>query len=141
MWYSDFVDLINKAIELNKSNRQLDYIKEAIDILSVKTFLEEYGTVNINIGRRTGKTKYIMNHVRENDCIVLPSPNIKVKIYGKGNHYNFIYLNDLFSDENLPKYDRVYVELTNFFDTFKLDRVYERLAKHPDQTFVILGEK
>ena len=52
--------------------------------IGASNYVREFRTVHISMGRRIGKTHYILNHYRHSDLIVVPNESAKVAYSRRG---------------------------------------------------------
>lgn len=52
--------------------------------IGASNYVREFRTIHINMGRRIGKTHYILNHYREHDLIIVHDEQMKYHLNGCG---------------------------------------------------------
>lgn len=137
-----FQNMLNQAIQLNKQLRQRERVCEIKKLISVGTYLREFGTVQLNIGRHTGKTFFLQNLVPPGSLIIFENyvsdDTIKVcRAHGSV----VLTMSELMKKDtpiNLDFHD-VFVDDFSWFDQKKTIAFYEKIAKNCDQTVVLLG--
>lgn len=72
---SDFDNLVNLAVNINLSNRS----KMNHQLLESCRFFPEFATVHINPGRRTGKTRYIIDHADKESLVIFGPSNTPIR--------------------------------------------------------------
>jgi len=76
---NEFQYLVDGLILLNKKNRMSDLKKQSSSL----NYLMSYCTVHVDIGRKIGKTSYIINNAKSTDLIIVPTPDFKDDIVYK----------------------------------------------------------
>ena len=98
----------------------------------------EFSTLHIDIGRRTGKTRYI-NKVASNDdlCVVIISRRSASILYKDCHLMTRSDLKKCIANESCPVKTMIFVDEPALFGN--LDIVYEAFDKNFDETFILLG--
>lgn len=76
-----FFRLVDDAVALN-IEEQLKFEKDK-GLMAAAHWLEEFGTVNINIGRAVGKTRYIQARMKPCDLVIVPLEQDVKEYYSK----------------------------------------------------------
>ena len=133
--------VVNAAIELN-ANRRNEHLAQ---MLSARQYAEEYGTIQINAGRMTGKTHYIVDQAGDNDLIIVA--NHHAREWYQMNGHQHVYLFDDFVSKFITlrlkayKYDRIWVDepRLSLNGPRDLENMYRATAENPNQTYIFLG--
>ncbi len=130
--HNHFENIIDNLVVLNRQNRQKynkgDYVYD--------TYIKNYCTVIVDIGRKTGKTHYIKQHVKSADAIIVLSNAMKDQYKGTKA--------DVFSTGQIPakkpsNHKIIYIDNATFM-TKIMNLIYEKFAAPvEDQTFILLG--
>ena len=135
-----FENIVNLAREYNYSNRSV----EAESCSDVVRYYSMYCTVHVNVGRGSGKTKYIVDNAEKNDVIFTFSQNSKKTFSELSKTKN------IFCDVrecvglDLEDIDFVYVDEPKiclekyFYNIFDIYRLFRSTKK--EITFILLGE-
>lgn len=138
-----FSSLVDDAIQLNRDHRELQYVKDTVNNLSPAQFLMEFGTVAVNIGRRTGKTSYIIDNALSKDLIIVSSMDIARNIKRLTNATVIVSNGEIGLKHNIKphaRFDVIYLdEPTMIFSKISKNYLYDFLAVDCDQLFVLLG--
>jgi len=87
-------ELIELAIKSQDKNIEIAKNNDLDKLLHPSHYIRELKTVHLNIGRRTGKTQYIIDHATENDVVMGFNSN---PIYMEG--LKAAYVSSLFKHE------------------------------------------
>lgn len=139
--YKDFENILFKLIELNHQNRDG---KEARIMLSPQQWAYEYGTINCNIGRQTGKTRFITENCTVNDVIIVPNHQMKKQYLQYNVHAKLMTAAELMREQteriHRLEFDTIYVDEPFFvFNQIKPALFYDALVHGYGQTFIFLG--
>ena len=133
-----FEDLLDELIKFNQNNRKNK------DLFDNESYLREYCTVRLDIGRQIGKSSYIKNHIKDNDALIVLSYDLYENYTGhKGS--GFI-LDKLMNGEYTGTHTIIW------FDNFSCchyhgqkvkdveNKIYKDFANPKiEQTFIFLG--
>ena len=130
----DFETLVSVAINLNKKRRE-----NLLDIklmLSNLHYAREYCTVTINLGRMTGKTRYIKRYARKGDVVILHD-------YRQASHWEdfktcLVFANGTIVDR-CGKDAIIWVDNASLFSKENLLEITRAYCSRQDVTFVFLG--
>ena len=136
----NYPELVDAAIAANLANRKAG--TDIAEFMGIANYLREFATVRIDIGRAVGKTKYIIDHARPWDIIVVPNRCTLDSCYRTSCCPVFVangsYAFDRLRGRRLaPRI--IYVDEPGHIDQRNLRELYHTFAAHPDQTFVLLG--
>ena len=145
-----YSELLDAAISVNKQNRAGKLTVRGIPDyhgMSRVQYASEFCTVKLDIGRGVGKTKYIADHARPWDVVVIPNTIWRRDgIFGHAADRNIL----IVTGEEVERGDRwrgchdqvprtIYIDEVEGISPRQLDAVYYTFAHHPDQTFILLG--
>ncbi|MFA6199219.1 MAG: hypothetical protein WC679_02270 [Bacteroidales bacterium] len=141
---TEFFDLVDIAIRLNKQNRKDEYKH----ILTIKQYFVEFCSLRISVGRQVGSTSYIKAHSNKNS-IIISDKLIRRCDYKQCEYAHFLSFNDFntslgiklrgYSMDNI---DTVYIDNAYFMSKQQIENMYEVMTicyKSKDITFVFLG--
>uniref|UniRef100_UPI00261DEEA2 hypothetical protein n=1 Tax=Flavobacterium sp. TaxID=239 RepID=UPI00261DEEA2 len=137
---SDFFDLVDLTIKINKNNRNI----EASYLLPLDTYYHEYCSIDINLGRQTGKTSYIKSHANFNSLVISHRITDKTKKnYMYCSHHHLNENSNAFRGISLRHIDTVYIDEGSFLSKQQRKNLYANIAicsnHKKDITFVFLG--
>lgn len=116
--------------------------------MPVDHYAMEFGTVQVDIGRRAGKTEYITRNAKPGDLIVTFNALVKRDLEeAMKREVEIVTANKLIQDLHRMRgdifrntYARIYVDEPSLvFRDISRDELYSKLAKNYHQTFVLLG--
>lgn len=141
-------------IDFNKIKRPI--FSSSYEHLGPSAYAREHQTIHCNMGRRTGKTSYILEHATSSDLIVVHSESRRRDINSEIRaRVQVIRSEELITMqrqvicceackrpyENVRVYDNIWVDEPELcFREVNLTRLYNVLAYNPEQTFILLGE-
>ncbi|HBD93009.1 MAG TPA: hypothetical protein DC057_02425 [Spirochaetia bacterium] len=128
---NDFFNVVDQLIELNKQNRNTT-AKKYLDEIS---YLKQYCTIIVDIGRNVGKTTYIRSRAKENDLIIVSS---MFSIIGTKSHQEILYNQTSFRNNG---YETIYIdEPKRCFAELNFDEFLQRIVNSKlEQTIICLG--
>ena len=138
-----FANLVNAAIEANRYART-HYKNEIVFMENPISWMMDNCTVKIDIGRATGKTKYIIDNATEWDVIVATGVSadiIKRKTFGKHVHIhnNFnSFVGRSYGNTNIVYIDEPSRFLTDYCTEFAFYSLFTKADMYKI-TFVLLG--
>ena len=143
-----FEDVVNLAIAENKRSRKTNGMEKVWrQHVSISSYFKDRCTIHIDVGRSTGKTKYIADHATGKDIVITSSLVGKELLLNKGLGIR-IFSNllpiqqergkDRFKDVEFVYMDEPHLFLRN--QHCEMSDIYELFAKSDDPTFVLLGE-
>jgi hypothetical protein len=135
--------LIDELILLNKRNRTQD-LKSMSSPLN---YLMSFCTIHVDVGRRVGKTSYILDNANNNDLIIIPNPNFKNdRIYEWRENINLVTASNIenFTKEHFKNWDHklIYVDEPRICYQYisPIALFSWILDKKVEQTIIMLGE-
>lgn len=146
----NYSELLDAVISVNKQNRAGNLTLRGVPDyrgMSRVQYAAEFCTVRLDIGQGVGKTKYIADHARPWDVVVVPNTIwFRDGLLGHALDRNI----PIVTGEELDRAERwrgrnaevprmVYVDEPSRLTPRQLDTLYYTFAHHPDQTFVLLG--
>jgi len=142
-----FEQIVQQAVAENKANRARlgGFLSQTAKGMRKSEYAREFCTVAISLGRATGKTKFILNNARPWDIIITSIEPERRRLQQDYVQCEVLTANDFRHDPYLwrgrkPITPRtIYIDEASRLDPRALDVIYEVLAQHPDQTFVLLG--
>lgn len=138
-----FEQIVQQAIAENKNNRAR--LKEHAEGMRKVEYARELCTVAVNLGRAVGKTRFILNNACPWDIVITSVEPERRRLQQDYVQCEVLTANDFRHDPYLwrgrkPIIPRtIYIDEASRLDPRALDVIYEVLAQHPDQTFVLLG--
>jgi len=139
--YNKFHQLVDQLIELNHVKRIRERILRGIpDDIYLLSYLKEFCTIRVDIGRRTGKTSYIIKRANENSLVIVCNQKEKNRLLGTlKNDTNIVTYSEVethrFRGHN-KVYDFIFID---DIDAINLFLIYNTFGKDKSQTFVIFG--
>lgn len=143
--YIDYFNLVDSLIKLNKENRKNRNIRrEDYDLIS---YLREFCTVKLDIGRITGKTSYIINRATKNDIVIVSRMLIQKRMFDKKCESYVYTINDILGRRyKIKNYNNIFVDDFSYITInpekkeYILRELYYFLGNSSiDQTFILLG--
>jgi hypothetical protein len=133
--------LINQLIALNHKNRE-SISEDTIKALPVDSFCREYCTVKIDIGRQTGKSKYIHANSDKKTLIVVRKHDHRREYLES--QALVLTVNEIISGRHLakPPFETIYFDEPAFLfrGQYEIDQIYHLLSRPLiRQTFIHLG--
>lgn len=142
-----FTNLLDHALAVNRDMRKAHV--EHRQYLSATQYAREFCTVQLDIGRAVGKSTYIAQHAEPSDMVICSN-------YNSMWHFERITLGyrakfELATLDNFRNPERfrgrrqsdlrrtIWIDDASYATERDLAIIYETLAGHPSQTFVLLG--
>jgi hypothetical protein len=143
-----FEDVVNLAIAENKRSRETNGMEKTWrKHVSVSSYFKDRCTIHIDIGRATGKTKYIANHATGKDIIITYSSVGKELLLEKGLGIKiFSNLESIQQERGKNSFrdiEFVYIDEPHLFlrnQHCEMVDIYGLFAGSDNPTFVLLGE-
>jgi len=143
----EFDTLVDYMIALNKTQRAK--IGPVDIMLGLAGYHMDFSTVHCNLGRRVGKTTYIVNRAGPKDLIILPTESM-LRFYKDNTTSNIMTASavaripETFRGLRIPyllNFYNIYVDEPALCSKYltKSD-LYRNLSRSQDQTFILLGE-
>lgn len=140
---NEYQDIYDTAIEANKKARLESF--DEFGHMPVQYYRQEFATVSINLGRRTGKTFYINYKNEYNSDIILT----RYSGYSRNDDYshcvNLFNLGDNFDINRelkgiqFNKFNNIWVDDASMINPRILDEVLWYLYRYKNQTVIMLG--
>lgn len=141
-----FEHLVLAAVADNKENRRR--LADQTQGMNSTDYAIEFCTVAINIGRGTGKTKYILDNAKPWDLVIVHNHREAQRILAMKRPVTRDPL--IMSAEEYVEHGRwrgqqqptprtIYIDDASRLSRRLLDILYCTVPKHPDQTFILLG--
>ncbi|MGO1069225.1 hypothetical protein [Lysobacter sp. CA199] len=135
--YADFLDFLTVANETFRASLQ----PHVRGLYHPKDWARHHCTVQLDIGRRCGKTRYIQERADRSSLVVVPNRAMASALH-PGRKYPTVAAGDLRRwMRDRPKPARVFIDEPRYvFERLPAESLYELLADASiDQTFVLLG--
>ena len=141
---NNFHQLVDDLVRINKETRH--NLKNLVMDITMTQYATEVATVHCNIGRRTGKTSYIISRAKPTDLVIVHNDMVirsmypsSINVLTSSSVYSFM---DQLRGKRVRIYpSTIYIDEPRLCSSYKpLFEIYSLLAKSPDQTFVLLGE-
>lgn len=141
-----FEHLVLAAVADNKENRRR--LAEQMQGMNSTDYAIEFCTVAINIGRGTGKTKYILDNAKPWDLVIAHNYRESQRILAMKRPITrdlLIMSAEEYVDSarwrgrQQPTPRNIYIDEASRISRRLLDELYCTVPKHPDQTFILLG--
>lgn len=139
---NEFGYLIDALVSLNIRNRGL-VPKGRLTPLQQ---LFDHETVHVNIGRATGKTEYILSHIKECDLLVAPN-QYSAKMYneklGFNDNIKIVYRNEDLDFSDTGKFKTMYIDEPRLcFRNIRKEVLYDYFYNNSveGQLILMLGE-
>jgi hypothetical protein len=137
--FDDFSETVDKLVALNIA-RRASFGNEIIPAFGNTYWASEFCTVHVDIGRRSGKSRYIGTRATK-DAIVIIHLMSLVK-----HHPAYKAAAGVFTKEQILSgaardltFSMVYIDEPGFFDHEELRSIYQSLSG-TERTFVLLGK-
>lgn len=148
--YFNFRDAIDSLISISIENRKsIENLDQLNDSIYPSIFAREFKTVHCNIGRRTGKSRYIAERASPSDIIICHNEIIKRELYSnsKAQVITAGFLRDkLLSKTWIPNRKDIYVDepflCIGVLSPYSINEwLYDMFNDKNDnlQTFILLG--
>jgi hypothetical protein len=133
-----FEKIINKVL---KANLQLQQQMQQFRVnMSISTFAREFQTVHISIGRRSGKTTYIINNAKCSDVVLVQNYYMK-KIYPYSFRKNIIDINAFYCNAcnykgllEIDMPETIWIDSVQYVDYSKLyNAISDIYSKSPNR--------
>lgn len=138
--FTRYADLLDSLIAANETLRAA-LPPDLRGLYSAKDWARHHCTVQLDIGRRCGKTQYIQERADRSSLVVVPSRAMGSALH-PGRKYPTVAAGDLRRwMRDRPKPMRVFIDEPRYvFERLPAESLYELLADaSSDQTFVLLG--
>lgn len=129
---NNFEDFVDYAISLNERLRNSDKILK--EHMSPLHYAHEFCTIHLNIGRQSGKTKYIIDNATETDLVIvqnhyhaidLKQNGCKAKVVGSTN-FNYELSERNRGLKNLTAINRVFIDEPKLcFENVTKENIFE----------------
>lgn len=140
-----FYTLVDYMISFNKELR----VAIAQETMGAATYAKECMTVRCNIGRRSGKTQYIIDRAGPDDLVIIHNM-VMMDTYRRGNlRTNILTASEVQALPNvyrgcigpiIRRFRNIYVDEVTLCEKYlNLNEMYNILARDKDQTFILLG--
>lgn len=137
-----FEHLVLAAVAENKENRRR--FGDRYAGVNSTAYAMDFCTVRLDLGRGTGKTKYILNNVKPWDLVVVPTHQMRQHMLRPGVNAQLVTIGEYINDthwrgQKLHTPRVIYIDDASRISRRELDELYMVVPKHPDQTFILLG--
>ena len=138
-----FQDIYDAAIEANKKSRLESF--DEFGYMPVQYYRQEFATVSINLGRRTGKTFYINYKNEYNSDIILTKYSGYIRNDDYSHCVNLFNLGDNFDINRelkgiqFNKFNNIWVDDSSDINPRLLEEVLFHLYTKKSQTVIMLG--
>jgi hypothetical protein len=140
----EIASIIDRMIEINRVNQERHKGHELL--LSVEQFIQEFCSVWFDIGRRVGKTSYILDRLQEGPQTAMIVGTYRLKEHAQrvlGERHPRIYTyNDIRRKAHIDLYrgfTTIFIDEPCLFPMKELYEIYAHLNNKHDQVFVHLG--
>ncbi len=141
--YNRFHRLVDDLIDV--SNCLRSEIPLAVMSLPASTFVLEHATIQVDCGRRAGKTSYICERAKKGDLVITYS-GPSAQQFGLGREFKVMVpetvmrLKDGLDPDTDRPFERIFVDEPRFvFKEIARNAFYDKLIKNHDQVVIILG--
>lgn len=140
-----FYTLVDYMVSFNKEMRNTLPVSTA-ENLSIPMFVREFCTIHCNIGRRSGKTQYIIDRARSDDLIIVHNEMIASMYKKFGVNTNIMTassvsrLEEVFRGYYIPKFNNIYIDEPRLCAEYvSMHYIYKSLIHSTKQTVLMLG--
>lgn len=128
-----FFDIVDNAVALNIAH-QLKF-EDSKRFMASAHWMEEFGTVHINTGRATGKTRYIMTRMTPCDLVIVPmEQDVRSYYSDAGNVLDNVHsARSMFNRFNMAGYWRGRRDVPEYFNKVYVDepgRMFNNKESH-----------
>lgn len=140
-----FYTLVDYMVSFNKEMRST-LSASAAENLSIPMFVKEFCTIHCNIGRRSGKTQYIIDRAKSDDLIIVHNETIARVYKNSGADINIMTassvsrIEEVFRGYYIPKFNNIYIDEPRLCNEYVTTHyIYKTLVHSTKQTVLMLG--
>lgn len=131
--------LITSLIEHNQKNRA-SYGDIYLQYPSIRQYLYEFGSIHLNLGRRSGHTKAMIELSKPWDIIITHSLQFAHSLKYNSVQCDTTNIDCIDYRRGTTFYPKtIWVDCASFITDEKKRNIYDVFGVHPEQTFIFLG--